>query len=131
MLVDEIMVKNPETINPDGTIREALEKLLELNARHLPVVSKGELIGIISDRDLGALSFEAVTQSSDPRTQLDKKVRTLMHSDVISVELGTDVGEVIEMLLETKVGALPVVDGHTNRIVSYIDVLKAARPFFG
>lgn len=133
MIVDEIMVKNPETIRPDGTVREALEKLHELNVRHLPVVNDGELVGILSDRDLNAFSFEALSRPTEPRTHFDMKVRSVMHTDVISVELGTDVSELIDTLVESKVGAIPVIDGHTNRlvgIVSYIDVLRTARPFF-
>ncbi len=137
MLVEEIMIRKPETVTPEDTVRTALEKLAELDARHLPVVEEGKLVGIISDRDLRSLSIELASATLDParaRKRLETKVRDIMHTDVISVHPGTELTEVIDTFVEAKVGALPIVDEHSDRlvgIVSYIDVMKAARPLFG
>jgi len=53
-----------------------------------------------------------------------------MHPDVIGVEPETGLGEIVDLLLEHKVGALPVVAWETYEvlgIVSYIDVLQVIR----
>ncbi len=52
--IAEIMTANPITIGPDATPEEALEALRKINARHLPVVSGDDIIGILSIRDLYA-----------------------------------------------------------------------------
>jgi acetoin utilization protein AcuB len=53
-----------------------------------------------------------------------------MSSDVICVEPETDLSDVVALLLEHKIGAIPVVDPDTRAvvgIVSYIDVLRAVQ----
>ena len=53
-----------------------------------------------------------------------------MQGDVLSVDEDTDVAEVIDTLIDQRIGALPVVDAHSGRlcgIVSYVDILKVAR----
>jgi acetoin utilization protein AcuB len=54
----------------------------------------------------------------------------IMSADVIFVEAETDLGEVVDLMLESKVGAIPVVRPETREvvgIVSYIDVLRGVR----
>jgi len=72
--------------------------------------------------------------SSDPITvHTDATLREVMQTDVISVNAEADVGEVIEVMLDHKVGAVPVVDPgaeHLVGIVSYEDVLRAAQECF-
>jgi len=55
-------------------------------------------------------------------------VVNVMSSDVIFVEPETDVSEVVDLLIESKVGAIPVIRPDTRSVVgvvSYIDVLRA------
>jgi acetoin utilization protein AcuB len=49
-----------------------------------------------------------------------------MSADVLTVGLETDVDEVIDLLTENRVGAVPVVDsdGKLAGMVSYVDVLR-------
>lgn len=61
---------------------------------------------------------------------LDSPVSEIMSSDVISVPGDAGLTDVIDLIVESKVGAIPVVDPKSNAlvgIVSYIDVLKAVR----
>jgi CBS domain-containing protein len=46
------MTTNLDTVDPKTDIAEAAEHMARLKIRHLPVVSEGELAGIISIRDL-------------------------------------------------------------------------------
>ncbi|MGA9596440.1 MAG: CBS domain-containing protein [Acidimicrobiia bacterium] len=51
-LVEEWMSEAPDTFTPDVRVREAVSWLLETGYRHLPVVADGELLGVVTIRDL-------------------------------------------------------------------------------
>lgn len=136
MEVSEIMTPNPERAEVTESVREALYKLVEMDVRHLPVVDQKELVGMLSDRDLReyvvpmASDLEMVN-TSDAR--FERPVSELMQGDVIRVHPETDVSEVIELMLDHKIGAVPVVQPSTGSlvgIVSYIDVIREAQEFF-
>jgi len=46
------MTREPETLSPTDTVRDALDKLNAGHFRHLPVITENRLVGIISVRDL-------------------------------------------------------------------------------
>jgi acetoin utilization protein AcuB len=127
MVVDEIMSKNPYFIEAKRSVREAMHELLDADIRHLPVVDDGNLVGILSDRDVRGISSEALT-GSNVEEQLAQAVSQIMSGDVLLVNPETELTDAIDLMIEHKVGALPVVrDNALVGIVSYIDVLKLAR----
>jgi acetoin utilization protein AcuB len=124
------MTKDPASVSELTTVNEALDLLYELDIRHLPVVRAGELVGILSDRDLrryrasGTDDEEIVQAIEDPQ---NPTVSTLMNTNPAQVDPETEPGEIVELMLLHKVGALPVVDAETNQlvgIVSYVDLLR-------
>lgn len=137
MTAEEIMTDNVTTVDEGATLADALEVLSDLETRHLPVIRGGEVIGMISDRDFRSLGLDLVSDFENRdrlRARLQTSVSSLMSGDVLSVDRSTDVQEIVDLLLEEKVGAIPVVDGDSNElvgIVSYMDVLRAARDLFG
>jgi CBS domain-containing protein len=50
--VSSWMTREPITVGPDDDTETALETMLSHGFRHLPVVQEGEVIGIVSIRDL-------------------------------------------------------------------------------
>lgn len=50
--IQKYMTTEPRSINADETIRRAKAIMSELGVRHLPVMNKGEVVGILSDRDI-------------------------------------------------------------------------------
>ena len=136
MEVSEIMTPNPERAEVTETVRDALLKLMELDVRHLPIVDQTELVGMLSDRDLREFvvpmaSDLEVVNTSDAR--FERPVSDLMKGDVISVHPETDVSEVIELMLDHRIGALPVIQPSTGTlvgIISYIDVIREAHEHF-
>ncbi len=51
--VAQWMTRDPETVDPDVPVREALQRMLEGGFRHLPVAEAGRVVGMVSIRDLG------------------------------------------------------------------------------
>jgi CBS domain-containing protein len=131
MTASDIMTAHPATVTPEATLAEAWDLMRELDVRHLPVVEGDTLVGMLSDRDLGTVDVvRALTEAGADglRRQLSRPVAQLMSTDVVAAEPETDIGDLLTLLLEHKVGALPVVTPDTRQIVgivSYIDVLRA------
>ena len=130
MKARDVMTPNPITVAPDATLAEVWDLMREADIRHVPVVQAGALVGMVSDRDLALLDVAQVltTDGADAlRRTLATAVVTMMSSDVIFVEMDDDLDDVIELMLEHKVGAIPVArsDGRdVMGIISYIDVLR-------
>ena len=131
MIARDLMTANPATVLPRTTIAEAWDLMRELDVRHLPVVDGDALVGMLSDRDLGSLDLARLLNEDGAdalRRRLALPVIQIMSADVIAVEPDTEMSEIITMLLEHRVGALPVVLTGTRQvvgIVSYVDVLRA------
>jgi len=59
--VGDRMSTNLDTVEPRSDIAEAAEHMARLRIRHLPVVDKGKLVGIVSIRDLTNWAVEEIT----------------------------------------------------------------------
>jgi acetoin utilization protein AcuB len=136
MVVEEVMTGDPVTVESSTPVGEVLNMLFESDFRHLPIVDGGDLVGIVSDRDLRgfmAPSMLELEKPGDVKTRLAEAVGSVMNADVVSVTPESDIVEVIEAMIDQKVGAVPVVRPGTQQIVgivSYIDVLRAAQDLF-
>ena len=129
MRARDIMTASPICVTPRTRLGETIEIMHANEVRHIPVVEGQRLVGIISDRDLRALWDPALdVQVRDGRVY-DRRVSDFMSADPLTVDSEDDVDEVIDLLVEHRVGAIPVVDaeGTLVGIVSYIDILRAAR----
>lgn len=127
MKVNEVMTRDPLTVEPDDTIREAEEIMTENDIRQLPVVRGTELLGIITDRDIRSFLGGRLLISPEERERaMNTKVGSIMSTQPISVSADDDLREVIETLIEEKVGGIPVVDEEQGLIgiVTYVDVLR-------
>jgi acetoin utilization protein AcuB len=132
MTAEEIMTEDVSAVQSTDTVGNAVALLAELDVRHLPVIDNGELVGMLSDRDLREIGIFQLDdfESIDRVKAVSKmKVADVMTSDVLSVEPGAGVREIVDLMIEEKVGAVPVVDEDTGGlvgIVRYVDVLRAA-----
>lgn len=127
MKVIDIMTTDPVSIEPSTTVLEAEEMMHEVNIRQLPVIKDKELIGIITDRDirsfLGSDSFDTLDKQERARIT---EVATVMSTKPIFLSPEDDLREAVELLIEEKVGGIPVVDEEDGLvgIVTYMDVLR-------
>ena len=132
MTAEEIMTTEVTAVRSSDTVGKAVSLLAELEVRHLPVIDNGELVGMLSDRDLrelGIYQFNDFESLERVQALSKTKISDVMNGDVLSVDPGAAVREIVDLMIEEKVGALPVVDGHTGGlvgIVSYVDVLRVA-----
>lgn len=131
MEVRDIMTTNPLSARLGTSVFDAIRTLESEQIRHLPIVEGGELVGIVSDRDLLRYSHAALLEDPDAaRTRLQVAISTIMTSDPSCVAPEDDVDDAIDLMLENRIGALPVVDEAEGRLVgilSYVDVMRAAR----
>jgi acetoin utilization protein AcuB len=131
MIASELMTRDPVGVGPGSSVAEVWDIMREMEIRHVPVVERGKLLGIVSDRDLARLDVSGILteEGADAlRQELSTPVVQIMSADVISIDTDTELSDAIELLIEHKVGALPVVEPGTRElagILSYIDVLKA------
>lgn len=122
MFVEQVMTTSVVTATPETTAGRARDLLQEGGFRHLPVVRSGRLVGMVSDRDLRA----ARALAEDP------PVGRLGSADVMTVDPGTPVEEAARLMLEHKIGALPVVrDGALVGIVTESDVFRMLTRLLG
>ncbi len=112
MLVKNWMSKNVITINVDDSMQEAVNSLKQHDIRMLPVMKKGKLVGIVTDRDLKkASASDATTLDIHELLYLisEIKVQSIMTKDPITVPQDYTVEETAEVLLENKISGAPVV----------------------
>jgi acetoin utilization protein AcuB len=111
-----IMMRHPETIHPDDTLAKAKNMMDAAGFRRLPVVKDGEIVGMLTERNLREHS--GYLEST--------KVNSAMSAPVISVGPNSTVQEATRLMLRHKIGGLPVVDGgKLVGIVTTIDMLRA------
>jgi CBS domain-containing protein len=131
MIARDVMTPDPLTVTPKASIAEVWDLMREVEVRHVPVVQDGALVGMLSDRDLARVDMARLLESQGAdalRQALATPIVEVMTSDVISVEPDTEVGDVIGLLIDRRIGALPVIDVDTREvlgIISYVDVLRA------
>ena len=138
MRAHELMTPNPVTVTPETSVAEVWDLMRELEIRHVPVVDGGALVGMLSDRDLARFDLGRLLTAEGAvalRHDLGTPVVKVMSSDVIAVTPDTGLDEIVELLVEQRVGAIPVVRSDDTRevigIVSYIDVLRALQDSLG
>jgi acetoin utilization protein AcuB len=133
MVVEEIMTRDPYAVTVNTSVRQVLRGLAETDIRHVPIVADGALVGIVSDRDLRDIlpgALEGFERPRETERVLSQPIAELMSSDVICVSPEDDVADAVDLMIEHRIGAVPVVEPGGRKlvgIVSYVDALRAAR----
>lgn len=110
---------------PEDRIEDVWHLMKDIHCRHLPVVSEGKLIGIVSDRDVLLRGIYGDHGISFP----DVRVSQVMSTKVISCRPSARLSAVAEMMLASNVDSLPVTDdqNHLLGIITSADLLKWMR----
>lgn len=129
MHVRSLMTAAPITVPPDFTMFDARRLMDDKRIRHLLVTLAGELRGIVTDRDIRLnMPSQATSLSVWELNNLLMKmtVADVMTRTVVTVEPGRDAGEAAQIMLDHKIGALPVIErGQLVGIVTETDLVRA------
>ncbi|GAB61701.1 MAG: CBS domain-containing protein [Candidatus Jettenia sp.] len=128
MLVKEMMKTQLVTLNADAKLGFANDIMYLGRIRHLPVMKGEDIVGILSQRDLYRASLTSIlTNWRENKEFLDSvKVSEVMTKNVITVSPDTTVEEAAKIMIDKKVGCLPVVKDR-NKLIGLItetDVLQ-------
>jgi acetoin utilization protein AcuB len=129
LLVENWMNPNVITVDADDSMLDATKLLKEHNIRHLPVLEKGKLVGVVTDRDLKRASpSDATTLEAHELLYLiaNIKVREIMTKNPITVPYNFTIEEAAEILLQAKISGMPVVDkdGDVIGTITQTDLFK-------
>lgn len=126
-VVADIMTANPITVTPRNAIRTAVNLMREGGFRRLPVVDRGRLVGIITDRDLrrAANSPFVVREQWYDNFILDHiEVGSCMTPNPITIGPSDAIAEAARVMRNHKIGGLPVMaDGQLVGIITDTDLL--------
>ena len=129
MLVRDWMSKNVITVDENDSMFDATKIMKKKDIRMLPVMKKGKLVGIITDRDLKRASASDATtlEIHELMYFLSKiKLKEIMTKDPITIPPDYTMEETAEVLLENKISGVPVVDdrGQVVGVVTQTDLFK-------
>jgi acetoin utilization protein AcuB len=113
MLVKNWMSKPVITIDVDASMNDAIKLLKNHNIKMLPVMEKGKLVGIVTDRDIKRASASDATslEIHELLYLISKiKIREIMTQNPITVPHDYTVEETAEILLKHNISGVPVVD---------------------
>jgi acetoin utilization protein AcuB len=130
MQVRELMTGALITARPDLPVLDARHLMVEKRIRHLLVTNEdGDLVGIVTDRDIRLnLPSQATSLSVWEMNYLLTRltVGKVMTASVITVGPDREARDAAQLMLDHRIGALPVVDGgRPVGIVTETDLLRA------
>ena len=125
--VAEIMTTAVVTIEPQNSVATAIRLMRQGQMRRLPVVSDGDLIGIVTSGDLRritGLSSVLNDPSQDNFLWHHIPVENVMSRNPTTLEAETPICEAARLLVESKIGGVPIVNqGKLVGIVTTSDLL--------
>jgi len=121
MKVKDIMIKEVATLDVNDELSLANDIMRLGRIRHLPVVDGHQLVGIISERDLfrSSLAQALGYGHRDTREMMKNlRIKDIMVAQVITVTPETALWDAVKMMVDHKIGCLPVVE--QDRLVGLI-----------
>ena len=115
MKAKDIMVKEVATLDVEDELSLANDIMRLGRIRHLPVVEGEKVVGIISERDLFRSSLaQALGYGNKDTREVMKtlRIKDIMVKQVISISPDTDLKDAVALMVERKIGCLPVVQDH-------------------
>jgi len=107
------------TVDPDATIRVAIEQMAEISAGTALIMENGAVIGIISERDV----MRKVLLKGKRLHEV--KVREIMSTDLTTISPDTPLEDCMKLITDKRIRHLPVLrDGKLCGIISIGDIVK-------
>jgi acetoin utilization protein AcuB len=130
MLVKNWMQTDPVTLDANDAMLSATKVMREHRIRLLPVMKKGTLVGVLTDRDLKrASASDATTLDVHELLYLLSKLKIadIMTRPVITVPFDYTIEEAAQLLAENKISGFPVLDHDENLVgvITQTDIFRA------
>jgi acetoin utilization protein AcuB len=109
--IREIMHRPVLTIEATDSRARAREIMAANGIGHLPVLSEGEIVGVIAKRDLPAEQGET-DDFAEPQTGTEEVVERLMNRPVVTLDSSASIAWAAALVRALGIGCIPVVDGH-------------------
>lgn len=119
LTVGDWMTANPMTIDEDASVIEAIHKLKEKNIRRLPVMRRGKLVGLVTEKMLlGYMPAKATTLDQWELHYLLSKtpVKAAMNATPHTVRPETPLAEAARLLHDRKLNGVIVVDARGDLV---------------
>jgi acetoin utilization protein AcuB len=129
MRITKFMRRSIASVNPEATLREIEELMERRKIRHVLVIEKGELLGIISDRDVKkyrSLFAETKAAKEIDEATLRFRAHQIMTRDPITIHEDIRASDTIKLMLEEHISCLPVLD-NDNAVIGVVtssDLMK-------
>jgi acetoin utilization protein AcuB len=127
--VQQVMLRNFISAEPGMSAYEAERMMRSARIRHLPVVSDGELVGVLSYRDLLQFALDHLELGLRGVEALRARpIESLMSRDPVTATSETTLREAAQRMLRHGIGCLPIVDGnsHVVGLLTESDLIRAA-----
>ncbi|MBX7193106.1 MAG: CBS domain-containing protein [Sandaracinaceae bacterium] len=131
--VRDVMTTKLVTLCEEDNLEGVAQSMQDFHIRHLPVVDGDRLVGMVTQSDLLRLSMTALGATgvaSSIQASIEQRtfVAQIMQRNPPTLTPDTSLAEAARLLLQTRAGALAVVDatGDLVGILSEIDVLRVA-----
>ncbi len=126
--VRDLMTDHVFTLRPQDNLAALYDLMDSQHIRHVPIVDRErDLVGLVTHRDLSrsALGTEEAPLSLQREMLGRRKIREIMATEVDTVEPDEDLRAAAEILIENKIGCLPVVEGtHLVGILTESDFVR-------
>ena len=112
--VSKIMATDVVALDRNASLGSAKDIMDQRRLRHFPVVENGNVVGVVSQRDLFRASLASMLgyEERTKKAFLDNlSIKGIMSDPPITVTADTGISEAARLMVEKKVGCLPVVDG--------------------
>jgi len=117
-----------EVVDRNDNLRTVEERMATKQLRHLPVLEQGEIVGIVTQRDLFKAAMSSAMGYGEKAQQAylqSVRVKEIMTYPVVTVSPDTSVAAAAEMMITIGIGCLPVVDDQQLiGIVTKTDLLR-------
>ncbi len=125
MQVRDFMSAEVHTLEESVLCVDAYRMFRERRVRRAPVVRGSEVIGIVSDRDLLRVLPWSIGDAKDEEADFTTTVGEVVSRRVLSVRSDEPAARAAELMLEHRVGGLPVIDdGALVGIITETDILR-------
>jgi len=128
--IQELMTRDVVCADMDTPLGNAMELCSDKRIRHLPVLDdQKQLAGLVTDRDLRyyvSPRLGTISENRSDRESLERPLHLIMIRNVVVASVSSTLAEAAQLMLENRVGCLPVVDSdrHVVGIITTTDLIR-------